>query len=115
MFYFVLFLRMKDIYGVTIHTYARFRINLRLSSVNCNDDAHKMPKNRHFGAGSDTMQQVHGAGVNSNYTASQWKRNLWIQVVQNTEVCYNNETECKKSEPWRIFTRRSVWDYSREK
>lgn len=51
---------------VTIHTYARFRINLRLSSVNCNDDAHKMPKNRHFGAGSDTMQQVHGAGVNSN-------------------------------------------------
>ena len=22
-----------------------------------------MPKNRHFGAGSDTMQQVHGAGV----------------------------------------------------
>ncbi len=53
---------------VTIHTYARFRINLRLSSVNCNDDAHKMPKNRHFGAGSDTMQQVHGAGVNSNGT-----------------------------------------------
>ncbi len=52
--------------NVTIHTYARFRINLRLSSVNCNDDAHKMPKNRHFGAGSDTMQQVHGAGVNSN-------------------------------------------------
>ena len=49
-----------------IHTYARFRINLRLSSVNCNDGAHKMPKNRHFGAGSDTMQQVHGAGVNSN-------------------------------------------------
>ena len=25
-----------------------------------------MPKSRHFGAGSDTMQQVHGAGVKSN-------------------------------------------------
>jgi hypothetical protein len=25
-----------------------------------------MPKGRHFGAGSDTMQQVHGAGVKSN-------------------------------------------------
>lgn len=51
---------------VTIHTHAGFRIHLRLFSVNCNDDAHKMPKNRHFGAGSDTMQQVHGAGVKNN-------------------------------------------------
>ena len=25
-----------------------------------------MPKSRHFGAGSDTMQQVHGADVKSN-------------------------------------------------
>ena len=25
-----------------------------------------MPQSRHFGAGSDTMQQVHGAGVKSN-------------------------------------------------
>ena len=25
-----------------------------------------MPKNRHFGAGSDTIQQVHDAGVKSN-------------------------------------------------
>ena len=29
-------------------------------------DAQKMPQGRHFGAGSDTMQQVHGAGVKSN-------------------------------------------------
>jgi len=26
-----------------------------------------MPQDRHFGAGSDTMQQVHGAGVKNNY------------------------------------------------
>ena len=25
-----------------------------------------MPQNRHFGAGSDTMQQVHGAGMKRN-------------------------------------------------
>ncbi len=25
-----------------------------------------MPKYRHFGAGSDAMQQVHGAGVKNN-------------------------------------------------
>ena len=25
-----------------------------------------MPQLRHFGAGSDTMQQVHGAGAKSN-------------------------------------------------
>ena len=25
-----------------------------------------MPQDRHFGTGSDTMQQVHGAGVKSN-------------------------------------------------
>ena len=29
-------------------------------------DAHKMPQNRHFGAGSDIMQQVRGAGVKNN-------------------------------------------------
>ena len=26
----------------------------------------KMPQNRYFGAGSDTMQQVHGASVKNN-------------------------------------------------
>jgi len=26
-----------------------------------------MPQSGHFGAGSDTMQQVHGAGVKSNF------------------------------------------------
>ena len=31
-------------------------------------DAHKMPQDRHFGAGSDTMQQVYGVGVKrTNY------------------------------------------------
>jgi len=29
-------------------------------------DAHKMPQDRHFGAGPDTMQQVHGASVKNN-------------------------------------------------
>lgn len=42
--------------------------------------AHKMPKGRHSGAGSDTMQQVHGAGVKSNYIKLQkglkYKRGL---------------------------------------
>ena len=35
---------------VTIHTHAGFRTDLRLFSVNCNDDAHKMPKSRHLDA-----------------------------------------------------------------
>ncbi len=30
-----------------------------------------MPKYRHFGAGSDTMQQVHGAGVKSDLCLTQ--------------------------------------------
>ncbi len=29
-------------------------------------DAQKMPQSRHFGAGTDTMQQVHGVSVKSN-------------------------------------------------
>jgi hypothetical protein len=34
-----------------------------------------MPQNRHFGAGSDTMQQVHGAGVKSNRQYSRANEN----------------------------------------
>ena len=74
---------------VTIHTYARFRINLRLSSVNCNDDAHKMPKNRHFGAGSDTMQQVHGAGVNSNDQNFMEWTSISVSVAFFKKLCYS--------------------------
>jgi len=35
-----------------------------------------MPQSRHFGAGSDTMQQVHGAGVKSNFI-----RTLFVGIV----------------------------------
>ena len=45
-----------------------------------------MPKNRHFGAGSDTMQQVHGAGVKSNGFFR--KKNLQTQKSCQKADCF---------------------------
>jgi hypothetical protein len=41
--------------------------NVRLSSI-ATIDAYKIPQSRHFGAGFDTMQQMHGADAKSNVT-----------------------------------------------
>ena len=48
-----------------------------------------MPKSRHFGAGSDTMQQVHGAGVKSNL--SDRKKNIFVKgwYTKRIIICYN--------------------------
>ena len=58
-------------------------------------DAHKMLKSTHFGACSDAMQQVHGAGVKSNNDflwSKGYKTGLWTNDenmrVQVTGVIY---------------------------
>lgn len=48
-----------------------------------------MPKNRHFGAGSDTMQQAHGAGVNSNRETLHKTGHNVDRWTSHAGVCYN--------------------------
>jgi hypothetical protein len=44
-----------------------------------------MPQGRHFGASSDTMQQVHGAGVKSNVT-KQYIKIILMQYLHKVEA-----------------------------
>ena len=55
------------LFGKCYNSHVR-QISHQFTIIPCElqNDAHKMPKYRHFGTGSDTMQQVHGAGVKSN-------------------------------------------------